>query len=150
MALKLRKSLYGLKQAGRLWAQLLHATLLKVGFIQCHKDTNLYKKGDESTTTLDMCVLDGYHPKQAQVTREMLTRLRMEQADPARTPVGEEHDGEDEGDLLPSDCDGKVERPTVYLLVFDWKSVVAVSLYEARHFVRCASSQPTYARSGRM
>nr|CCA18034.1 hypothetical protein ALNC14_041770 [Albugo laibachii Nc14] len=45
--------------------------------------------------------------------REMLTKLRMEQSNPALTPIGEEQDGEDEGDLLPSDGDGKVERPTV-------------------------------------
>nr|CCA18044.1 hypothetical protein ALNC14_041870 [Albugo laibachii Nc14] len=63
MALNLRNSLYELKQAGRLWAQLLYATLLK--------------------------------------------------SNPALTPIGEEQDGEDEGDLLPSDGDGKVERPTV-------------------------------------
>uniref|UniRef100_A0AAV1V1E2 Reverse transcriptase Ty1/copia-type domain-containing protein n=1 Tax=Peronospora matthiolae TaxID=2874970 RepID=A0AAV1V1E2_9STRA len=32
LALQLRKSLYGLKQAGRLWSQLLHARLIDVGF----------------------------------------------------------------------------------------------------------------------
>ena len=35
LALDLRKSLYGLKQAGRLWGQLLHAKLCSVGFKQC-------------------------------------------------------------------------------------------------------------------
>nr|CCA18036.1 hypothetical protein ALNC14_041790 [Albugo laibachii Nc14] len=35
------------------------------------------------------------------------------ESNPALTPIGEEQDGEDEGDLLPSDGDGKVERPTV-------------------------------------
>ena len=32
VVLQLRKSLYGLKQAGRLWGQLLHARLLEAGF----------------------------------------------------------------------------------------------------------------------
>ena len=38
VTLKLQKSLYGLKQAGRLWAQLLHDTLMKLGFTQCYPD----------------------------------------------------------------------------------------------------------------
>nr|CCA24328.1 AlNc14C234G9347 [Albugo laibachii Nc14] len=50
--------------------------------------------------------VDGYHLVQAQGIREMLIGLRMEQAKPARSPIGEQQDGEDEGDLLPSDGDG--------------------------------------------
>ena len=40
--LQLRKSLYGLKQSGRLWSQLLHARLLEAGFRQCISDLCLY------------------------------------------------------------------------------------------------------------
>lgn len=38
LVLKLKKSLYGLKQAGRLWSELLHAKLVAVGFIRCLTD----------------------------------------------------------------------------------------------------------------
>ena len=46
LALQLRKSLYGLKQAGRLWSQLLHARLMDAGFQQCVSDMCLYWKKD--------------------------------------------------------------------------------------------------------
>lgn len=39
MELRITKGLYGLKQAERLWEQLLHAALLKMRFIQCHTDS---------------------------------------------------------------------------------------------------------------
>ena len=42
VVLQLQKSLYGLKQAGRLWSQLLHARLLEAGFRQCISDICLY------------------------------------------------------------------------------------------------------------
>nr|CCA15265.1 AlNc14C10G1226 [Albugo laibachii Nc14] len=53
----------------------------------------------------DMCVLEnhGYHLEQAQSICELLTGLRLEQADPPRSTIGEEQDGEGEEDPLPSD-----------------------------------------------
>ena len=42
--LKLLMSLYGLKQAGRLWNDLLHKQLIHFGFIQCKTDLCLYHK----------------------------------------------------------------------------------------------------------
>jgi len=39
---KLRKSLYGLKQASHVWNKLLDGTLKKLGFNQCGKDTCVY------------------------------------------------------------------------------------------------------------
>ncbi|CAI5732632.1 unnamed protein product [Peronospora farinosa] len=48
LALQLRKSLYVLKQAGRLWSQLLHTRLLDAGFQQCELDMCLYWKQDGS------------------------------------------------------------------------------------------------------
>ena len=38
LALRPKKSLYGLKQAGRLWSQLLHAKMVDVGFTRCVTD----------------------------------------------------------------------------------------------------------------
>nr|CCA23665.1 hypothetical protein ALNC14_098090 [Albugo laibachii Nc14]CCA25326.1 hypothetical protein ALNC14_114700 [Albugo laibachii Nc14] len=45
MVLRLRRSLYGLKQAKLLWGQLLHSKLLRASFIQCVTDSWLYYKG---------------------------------------------------------------------------------------------------------
>jgi hypothetical protein len=36
--LKLQRSLYGLKQAGRLWNNMLHAKLLAIGYARCKTD----------------------------------------------------------------------------------------------------------------
>ena len=38
LVLELRKSLHGLKQAGRLWSQLLNAKLTEAGFVRCESD----------------------------------------------------------------------------------------------------------------
>jgi hypothetical protein len=42
--LKLQRSLYGLKQAGRLWNNLLHAQLINIGYARCKTDLCLYFK----------------------------------------------------------------------------------------------------------
>ena len=47
VVLELHKSLYGLKKAGRLWIQLLHARLLDADFSQCQSDICLYWKVDD-------------------------------------------------------------------------------------------------------
>ena len=52
LVLELRKSLYGLKQAGRLWSQLLHAKLCSAGFTQCVADMCLYWKHDGKDTVV--------------------------------------------------------------------------------------------------
>ncbi|KAG6603126.1 Integrase catalytic core protein [Phytophthora cinnamomi] len=52
LALRLIKSLYGLKQAGRLWNRLLHKILVKLGFCQCYTDGCLYYKRDAGGVTL--------------------------------------------------------------------------------------------------
>ncbi|GMF64041.1 unnamed protein product [Phytophthora fragariaefolia] len=52
LVLRLKKSLYGLKQAGRLWNQLLHRVLTKLGYTQCYTDSCLYYKRDATGMTL--------------------------------------------------------------------------------------------------
>ncbi|KAE9047556.1 hypothetical protein PR001_g4168 [Phytophthora rubi] len=54
--LRLAKSAYGPKQAGRLWSQLLHNHLLAAGFTQAISDMCLYFKHDGS----DMVVVGVY------------------------------------------------------------------------------------------
>lgn len=44
LALHLRKTLYGLKQAGRLWNKLLHSKFIELAFTQCMTDMCLYVK----------------------------------------------------------------------------------------------------------
>nr|CCA27717.1 conserved hypothetical protein [Albugo laibachii Nc14]CCA27745.1 conserved hypothetical protein [Albugo laibachii Nc14] len=44
LALRLNNSLYGIKQAGRLWSQLLHKKLEEIGFTQCTADMCWYHK----------------------------------------------------------------------------------------------------------
>ena len=50
--MRLNKSLYGLKQAGRLWAELLHKTLVELGFVQSYTDSCLYFNRNHSGTTI--------------------------------------------------------------------------------------------------
>ncbi|GMF15396.1 unnamed protein product [Phytophthora fragariaefolia] len=52
LGLRLDRSLYGLKQSGRLWHKLLHETLIELGFSQCITDSCLYFRIDAGGTTL--------------------------------------------------------------------------------------------------
>ncbi|CEG42617.1 FOG: Transposon-encoded proteins with TYA, reverse transcriptase, integrase domains in various combinations [Plasmopara halstedii] len=52
VALELKKSLYGLKQAGQLWSQLLHARFTDAGFKQCISDMCLNFKREEEVLTV--------------------------------------------------------------------------------------------------
>lgn len=51
---KLHKSIYGAKQAGRLWAKLLHKTLTELNYTNTHKDVCFYqkKRGDSMVLLL--------------------------------------------------------------------------------------------------
>jgi hypothetical protein len=49
---KLRKSLYGLKQAGRAWYQKIHQVLIDLGFHSLHADTCVYVLHQSSTIML--------------------------------------------------------------------------------------------------
>lgn len=46
LALELEHSIYGLKQSGRLWNELLVTTLTKIGFVQCITDSCVFYKVD--------------------------------------------------------------------------------------------------------
>ena len=52
LVLKLKKTLYGLKQAGRLWNRLLDNKLVELDFVQCYTDMCLYFKRDGVNTVI--------------------------------------------------------------------------------------------------
>ena len=52
LALLLKKSLYGFKQAGRLWSKLLHSKLVELSFKQCTTDMCLYVKQTDANVTV--------------------------------------------------------------------------------------------------
>ena len=52
LVFKLKKSLYGLKQAGRLWNELLNDHLVKIGFVRSFTDPCLYYKRDQDGLTI--------------------------------------------------------------------------------------------------
>ena len=59
LALLSKKSLYGLKQAGRLWSKLLHSKLVELDFKPCTTDMCFYvKRTDENVTVVGVYVDD--------------------------------------------------------------------------------------------
>ncbi|GMF59484.1 unnamed protein product [Phytophthora fragariaefolia] len=60
VALRLHKSMYGLKQAGRLWARHLRDILLRLGFEQCYTDSCIYRKGSGADLTLVGVYVDDF------------------------------------------------------------------------------------------
>jgi hypothetical protein len=57
--LKLQRSLYGLKQAGRLWNNLLHAQLTGSGYTRCKTDLCLYCKHKGNDKAIVGIYVDG-------------------------------------------------------------------------------------------
>ena len=56
LALSLKNSLYGLKQAGRIWSKLLDTKLVEAGFSRYVSDACLYFKHDgEELTNSGIC-----------------------------------------------------------------------------------------------
>ena len=49
---KLKKSLYGLKQSGRNWHNVLHHHLKELNFVQSNVDPCVFVKSDDSGTTI--------------------------------------------------------------------------------------------------
>ena len=55
---KLNKSLYGLKQSGRMWYSMLHSCLLKLSFIQSMSDSCVYTRHGKSEMTIVIVWVD--------------------------------------------------------------------------------------------
>ena len=58
LVLKLNKSLYGLKQSGRNWNNLLHSFLIEKGFKQSQVDPCVYNIHSGSYSTVMLCYVD--------------------------------------------------------------------------------------------
>jgi hypothetical protein len=78
---KLKKSVYGLKQAGRQWNEKINAELELMGFYRCHADSCVYIKilvtevGDvEIGIYVDDSMLTGEPPEEVAAVKEMLMR----------------------------------------------------------------------------
>ncbi len=81
--LRLRKSLYGLKQAGREWYHEMHRTMESIGFKRNEKDWAIYSRnrgGDVQILVLyvDDFLLMGNNPKSLEeTTRQLKRRYKM-------------------------------------------------------------------------
>ena len=56
--LKLKKSLYGLKQSGRMWNNLLHSFLVGQGFVRSDVDNCVYTRSNNSSKTIILIWVD--------------------------------------------------------------------------------------------
>jgi Reverse transcriptase (RNA-dependent DNA polymerase) len=74
---KLQRSLYGLKQAARVWNQKIHAFLIKIDFIRSNADPCLYihvKLGIYITIWVDDLLIAGKNGKDIVAVKQQLKR----------------------------------------------------------------------------
>jgi hypothetical protein len=81
--LRLKKAIYGLRQAPRVWNAKLHSTLLSLGFTRCPSEHAVYAHGDASSRLLigvyvdDLIITGGSKLEIAKFKREMTDRFKM-------------------------------------------------------------------------
>jgi hypothetical protein len=81
--LRLKKALYGLRQAPRAWNAKLHSTLLSLGFTRCPSEHAVYARGDASSRLLigvyvdDLIITGCCKLEIAKFKREMTDRFKM-------------------------------------------------------------------------
>ncbi|GKE74767.1 retrovirus-related pol polyprotein from transposon TNT 1-94, partial [Tanacetum coccineum] len=104
---RLKKALYGFKQAPRVWCDLLSSFLLSQGFSEGTVDPTLFisKKGKD--ILLISQSLKGIFLNQLKYALESLKRYEMESCDPVDTPMVEKS-------KLDEDTQGKAVDPTHY------------------------------------
>lgn len=93
VVLQLKRSIYGLKQPERLWSQILHSELLRVGFVQCVADSCLYFKADVDDKTVvgvyvDDVLATGKSKERVDEVFILLTTLQIKDLGVARKFLG--------------------------------------------------------------
>ncbi|KAE9098045.1 hypothetical protein PF006_g23440 [Phytophthora fragariae] len=93
LVLELLKALYSLKQAGRLWNQLLHKTLIKLGFAQSLTDMCVYHRRREGILVVvgvyvDDLLVTGMEQQAVDAFFGELTELSIKDLGPASKFLG--------------------------------------------------------------
>ena len=90
--LRLWKSLYGLKQAGRRWYQKLVSIMTKLGFSRCEGDQAVFYRRDERTNVLIVVLVHVDDCSIVGKTKALVTRFKLEIAKSVEiTDMGELH-----------------------------------------------------------
>ena len=66
LACRLKKSLYGIKQAPRAWYAKIDSFLLSLNFVQCKSDPNAYLKLIHGSLMIFFCMLMTFSLQEAQ------------------------------------------------------------------------------------
>jgi Reverse transcriptase (RNA-dependent DNA polymerase) len=94
MVCKLRKSLYGLKQAGRAWYQKIHQALLNLGFVSLQTDTCVYILREDSIVLVvalyvdDLLLLSNSLERLNAFKRDLSNNFRMKDLGEAHHILG--------------------------------------------------------------
>jgi hypothetical protein len=81
--LKLRKALYGLRQAPRAWNSKLDATLVELGFVKCPSEAGLYRKKVQDSVLIigvyvdDLVIIGGNSQAINDFKRQMKSKFSM-------------------------------------------------------------------------
>ncbi|DAZ97845.1 TPA: hypothetical protein N0F65_002515, partial [Lagenidium giganteum] len=91
--MELRKSLYGLKQAGRLWRSLVHKTLIGKGYQQTYTDSCVYVKRDARGVTVvgvyvDDTLVTGTSPARVSEFYEDMASIELKNQGPVSKFLG--------------------------------------------------------------
>jgi hypothetical protein len=92
---RLRKALYGLRQAGRKWYELLHALLTELGFERINVEHGMYRNVRKDGEVMFVCIYVDDLPIAsssldwiAQVKAELANRFKMKDLGPAKRILG--------------------------------------------------------------
>ena len=103
MVLRLKKSLYGLKQSGRLWNHLLHSFLLEKGFVRSEAENCVYVKLQNGIKIIiivwvDDLIIAGSNLDAVEEVKTILTqRFKMKNFGPLKEFLGIEFEFLDDG-----------------------------------------------------
>ena len=104
--LRLRKALYGLRQAPRAWNARLDSTLKGMGFEQSPHEVAIYRQGNGGTTLLvgvyidDLMIIDTKDAEVAAFKEEMKATFHMSDLRPLSFYLGIEVHQDDSGITL--------------------------------------------------